>query len=88
MLSAVFLWALGTGAVTGAVWVGIVLAGRQRRLLEQNRELLEDRQRSLDALDAVHRRVLEVEERLDFSQRLLAERRDFTPAPPPPVDEN
>jgi hypothetical protein len=67
----VVLWALGTGGITGAVWVAIVLFGRQRRLAAEHRELLEDRQRVLDHLDGVQRRVLDLEDRLDFTERRL-----------------
>lgn len=68
----VILWALGTGLISGGVWVGIVMFQRIRRLTDHNRELLADRQRYLDELEAVHHRVVEMEERLDFTERLLA----------------
>lgn len=67
----VVLWALFTGGITGAVWVGIVLFQRQRRLSVKTAELLEDRQRTLDELDVLTTRMAEMEERLDFAERNL-----------------
>lgn len=67
----VILWAIGTGLVSGGVWAGIVLSTRLQRLSAENRELLEDRQRYLDELEIVQRRVVELEDRLDFAERLL-----------------
>jgi len=67
----VVLWALGTGGITGAVWVGIVLFDRQRRLAREHRELVEDRQRTLDELQAVSQRLIALEDRLDFAERRL-----------------
>jgi hypothetical protein len=67
----VIVWALVTGGITGAVWVGVVLFDRQRRLAQDHRELLEDRQRTLDELQAVSERLHSVEDRLDFTERRL-----------------
>ncbi len=69
----IVLWALATGGITGAVWVGIVLLGRQKRLASEHRELLEDRQRTLDALEAVQHHVMELEDRLDFAERRIGQ---------------
>jgi len=65
----------------------LVLSWRRRRaLLEPGVEttsprLLELEDRMAD-LDQVHQRLLEVEERLDFAERLLAQRRDAVPVEP------
>jgi hypothetical protein len=67
----ILLWALATGGVTGAVWAGIILMGRQKRLAREHRELLEDRQRTLDALESVQHHVMELEDRLDFAERRI-----------------
>lgn len=67
----IILWALATGGITGAAWIGIVLGGRQKRLAREHRELLEDRQRTLDALEAVEQHVMELEDRLDFAERRI-----------------
>jgi hypothetical protein len=77
----IVLWALATGGITGAVWVGIVLMGRQKRLASEHRELLEDRQRTLDALEAVQRQVMELEDRLDFAERRLRQPEQTHPTP-------
>lgn len=72
----IIVWALTTGGITGAVWIGIVALSRQARLAASNRELLEDRQRTLDELEAITRRVVELEDRLDFTERHLAAERE------------
>lgn len=72
----IVLWALATGGITGAVWMGIVLMGRQKRLAREHRELLDDRQHTLDALEAVQRHVMELEDRLDFAERRLRQPED------------
>ena len=43
---------------------------------------VEDLQKRLDALEEGQRRVAELEERLDFAERLLARQRDERLAPP------
>ena len=46
-------------------------------------ELLEDLQRRLDQLDQVTRRLGELEERVDFAERLLAKQHDGRRLEPP-----
>ena len=77
----VVVWALLTGVVSGGVWAAIVLHGRQRRLADQQQWLIEDTNRRLAELDATYQRLAEVEERLDFAERLLLERRDKSSPP-------
>ncbi len=55
----IVIWALATGGITGAVWVAIVLIQRQRRI-DRGRRGLDD---------------AELEARLDFAERLLAQKR-------------
>ena len=74
MTGQIVLWALLTGGVTGAVWVAIVMFGRQKRIESERRGLDEVNER-LDDLDAAEQRVAELEERLDFAERLLAQKR-------------
>lgn len=81
-MSGPIVWALLTGALTGGVWVGIVLLQRIRRIAERQPAELEDVRRRLDELDGVERRLAEVEERLEFTERLLAQRPE--PRLPPP----
>ena len=71
----VVLWALLTGGITGAVWVAIVMYQRQRRLdaARAGVDELEARMRDLEGSD---QRVAELEERLDFAERLLAAHRE------------
>ena len=68
------LWALLTGGITGAVWVGIVMIQRQRRI-DRGRRDLDEMDARLDQLEGSERRVAELEERLDFAERLLTQKR-------------
>ncbi len=65
------IWALLTGLVTGGVWVAIVLFSRQRWLRQQYQAMVQETDRRLSELDDTHRRMAELEERLDFTDRLL-----------------
>jgi len=65
------IWALLTGLITGGVWVGIVFHQRQRRLGEEHESLRRELHRRMDALEAVDTQLAELEERLDFAERLL-----------------
>lgn len=80
----IVLWALATGGITGAAWIGIVLMGRQKRLAQEHRALLEDRQRTLDALEAVEQHVMELEDRLDFAERRIRQPDENQPLPRSP----
>ncbi len=75
------LWALLTGMVTGGAWVGIVLMRHQRRLARLEPPPLDDVYRRLDELESAGQRLVEVEERLDFAERLLAQERSARLAP-------
>jgi len=77
------IWALLTGLITGGVWVGIVVWQHQRRLATFHPELLEEMQARLVELEAVADRLADVEERLDFAERLLAKSRDVERLPSP-----
>ena len=79
----VILWALATGGITGGVWTAIVLFGRQRRLAAEHRELVLDRQRLLDELEAISARLTDVEDRVDFTERQLRSEADPARLPPP-----
>ncbi len=73
------LWALLTGTVTGAAWMGIVLLRRQARLLRDYRSLRLEMERRLDALEATDTQLAQLEERLDFTERILR-------SEPPPAE--
>lgn len=51
--------------------------------LMSQRTVPEDLERRLDKVDDVERRLAEVEERLDFAERLLAQKRDPERVAPP-----
>ena len=71
----ILVWALLTGIVTGGTWVAIVLRRQQRLLSERQQALMEDTNRRLAELDQTYQRLAEVEERLDFAERLLTDGR-------------
>ncbi len=82
-MQAEVIWALVTGAISGGVWVGIVLLQRIRRISERQPAELEDMRRRLDELENVERRLTEVEGRLEFTERLLAQQKEAGRLPPP-----
>ncbi|MEO8450344.1 MAG: hypothetical protein ABI647_11165 [Gemmatimonadota bacterium] len=82
-MSNVVVWALVTGFITGAVWVGILALRRQRRLPPGQPGLREDLERRLHELGSMEARLAEVEERLDFAERLLIKQRDEERLAPP-----
>ncbi len=81
-IAQVVLWALSTGLVTGGVWMAIVLTQRQRALGDKQQIMLEDVERRSAALDQLEQRFAEVEERLDFAERMLAEQKQPSRLPP------
>jgi hypothetical protein len=86
-------WAVGVGFIILAVSIGKALAGRfgptdrwrgrpvSRRDLAQAGDDLQKAR--LDALEEVQRRLADVEERLDFAERMLAKQRDAERIVPP-----
>jgi len=82
-------WALGVGVIIIAVTAARTLSGllrmmsvrgAARNLTRSDEEISELRQ----SLDAVQNRLSEVEERLDFTERLLAKQRDAERLGSPP----
>ncbi len=72
-------WALGAAVILIAIQVGRAISGRygvgrgrHRGLSASDDEISELRQN----LDAMQHRVTELEERVDFTERLLAKQRD------------
>jgi type VI protein secretion system component VasK len=74
-----FAWALMNGLIVVAVWGGIVLWNRLKRAERQQERLEDNITRRQDELDLVNLRVAELEQRLDLSERLLAQRGDQEP---------
>lgn len=81
-MSQVLIWALLNGVITGGVWVGIVMLRRQRRLAREQMDVLEDVRRQLDSQEQLKERMAALEERLDFTERLLIEEREARRLPP------
>ena len=76
-------WAMGVVAIVIAISVGRALAGMvrgPRRLPQSDPEVGELRQ----TVDALQQRLGDVEERLDFAERLLAKQRDADRLGSPP----
>lgn len=86
-------WAVGVGVICVAFFGGVTMMVRllpesvkntKRRLAEaQGAERLEELERRMAELEGGQQRVAEIEERLDFAERLLAKRRDAERLAPP-----
>lgn len=70
------VWAMLTGGVTGAAWVGIVLTQRHRRKLAEGRRLLEKIYDRIAETQLAEERLVAAEERLDFAEQRLMQQRD------------
>ena len=75
-----FAWALMNGLIVVATWGGIVLWNRLKRTELEQERLEDDITRRQEELDLVNQRLAELEQRLDLSERLLAQRADSLPA--------
>jgi len=71
-MGGIVVWALATGAITGAVWVGTVLVSHLRRLAREQLFLSAQLEERLDQLDRVERQLADVETRLEFAERMLS----------------
>jgi hypothetical protein len=76
------------GAIISLVFGGIALLRllpqhKTRELDQREREALGDLQVRLGELDQLQRRLSELEERVDFAERLLAKQREDRFLPPP-----
>lgn len=76
------IWALLTGLITGGTWMGIVLLQRQARLANDQKAMRAELERRLDALEEVDEHIAELEDRLDFTERLLKTEREQQRLPP------
>ncbi len=91
-------WAIGTGFITMMFFAGVgilyrflpadVRRSRRRGVIGvsvgQSHEALEDIQERLGNVEHLEARLAEVEERLDFAERLLARRPEEQRLPGPP----
>ncbi len=66
-----FAWVLMNGLIVAATWGVIALWNRQKRAERQQERLEDEITNRQEALDLVNQRVAQLEERLDFSERLL-----------------
>lgn len=77
------IWALGTGFITGGVWIAVVILQAQHRLRKFQVDMSEETELRLDHLETLEGRLAEVEDRLAFTERLLAERAEPARLDPP-----
>ncbi len=94
MLGIIPEWAIGVVVIITVVAVAHLVAGwlghpfgaersGRKRPPAQRDGALDDLQGRLGELEDMRRRLTEVEERLDFAERLLAQRRDVERVAPP-----
>jgi uncharacterized membrane-anchored protein YhcB (DUF1043 family) len=69
--------------VFGGVLVLRLLPAKARALEQRDREAMEDLQVRAGQVDQLQKRVGELEERVDFTERLLAKQRDDRRLAPP-----
>jgi Tfp pilus assembly protein PilO len=87
-------WAIGVGVIITAVFAGIgimvrllpphIRHGRPQELSQNQQTRLEEVERRLAEVENVQTRLAEMEERLDFTERVLAGRREAERLAPPP----
>jgi hypothetical protein len=77
------IWAFLTGLITGGAWMVILAAQRERRLTERFAAMLDGVEDQLaDMHDVVHR-MTAVEDRMEYTERLLVQEREARTLPPP-----
>ncbi|HEY3220686.1 MAG TPA: hypothetical protein VGJ80_08140 [Gemmatimonadales bacterium] len=69
-------WALGAAVIMIAIQVGRAISWRARHAARGLPTSEEDVDELRQSLDAMQHRVAELEERVDFAERLLAKQRD------------
>jgi len=79
----VVIWALLTGAITGGVFIAIIMKTRQRRLVEDYESLLDDNAAHVAELERVTGKMLELEERVESAESLLLQQQQRNALPPP-----
>lgn len=78
----VVVWALLTGMISGGVWVAIALREQKQRIAELQLRLLDRMEARVDGLDLIDRRLAEMEERLDFAERVRLSAPETEPLSP------
>ncbi|HEV8382049.1 MAG TPA: hypothetical protein VGQ29_10710 [Gemmatimonadales bacterium] len=69
-------WAIGAAVILIAIQVGRAISGRYRMQRHGSQESDSDIAELQQNLEAMQHRVAELEERVDFAERLLAKQRD------------
>ena len=71
-MSAIVVWALFTGGITGAIWAGVFLSSHLKKMAKQQLFLLAQLEERLDQVDTLEKRLGDVEGRLEFAERVIA----------------
>jgi TolA-binding protein len=69
-------WALGIAVIMIAIQVGRAISGKARRYQRGSQDSDTNVDELRQSLDAMQHRVAELEERVDFAERLLAKQRE------------
>jgi len=69
-------WALGIAVIMIAIQVGRAISGKARNYQRGSGTSDRDVDEMRQSLDAMQQRVAELEERVDFAERLLAKQRE------------
>jgi hypothetical protein len=76
------IWAFLTGAISAGAWAVIVAAQREKRLADRYAAMLDRVEDQLAEMqDAIHR-VIAVEDRMEYTERLLVQEREARKLPP------
>jgi len=77
------IWAVLTGAICGGAWAVIVAAQREKRLADRYAAMLDHVENQLAEMHDVVTRMTAVEDRMEYTERLLVQERDARTLPPP-----
>jgi TolA-binding protein len=69
-------WALGIAVIMIAIQIGRAISGKARRYQRGSQDSDTNVDELRQSLDAMQHRVAELEERVDFAERLLAKQRE------------
>jgi TolA-binding protein len=69
-------WAIGAAVIMIAIQVGRAISGKARRYQRESQASDTDVGELRQSLEAMQHRVAELEERVDFAERLLAKQRE------------
>ena len=77
------IWAFLTGMITAGAWAVIVAAQREKRLADRYAAMLDHVEDQLAEMQDVAARMAAVEDRMEYTERLLVQEREAPRLPPP-----